>query len=82
MEIVPYLFYTYLNETGKTEQATIEVLIENETLWLTQKAMANLFDCSTDNISLHLQNIYKDKELEEVGTTEDFSVVHRRPLIF
>ena len=37
--------------------------------------MAELFDCSTDNISLHLRNIYKDGELQEISTIEDFSVV-------
>ena len=42
---------------------------------MTQKAMANLFDCTTDNISLHLKNIYKEKELEEEATTELFSIV-------
>ena len=39
------------------------------------KAMANLFDCTTDNISLHLKNIYKEEELEEEATTELFSIV-------
>lgn len=77
MNTLPYLFYTYQNEIGTTEQAKIDVLVQNETLWLTQKAMAELFGCSADNISLHLQNIYKDKELEQVGTTEEFSVVQK-----
>ncbi len=39
----------------------IQVRYENETLWMTQKAIAELFDCSTDNISLHLKNIFKEK---------------------
>lgn len=39
----------------------IEVRVEKDTIWLTQKQMAKLFDCSTDNISLHLRRIYKDK---------------------
>jgi len=37
--------------------------------------MAELFDCTADNISLHLENIYKEKELDENSTTEGFSVV-------
>ena len=37
--------------------------------------MADLFDCSADNIGLHLKNIYKEKELDEGATTEEFSVV-------
>jgi hypothetical protein len=53
----------------------IEVLYANENVWLPQKRMAELFGCSADNISLHLKNIYKDKELDESATTEDFSVV-------
>lgn len=55
----------------------IEVLVHGENIWLSHKQMAELFDCSTDNVSLHLKNIYKDKELEEMATAEDFSVVQR-----
>ena len=55
----------------------VNVVFENETFWLTQKAMAELFDCSSDNISLHLKNIYKEHELEESSTTEIFSVVQK-----
>nr|WP_246316269.1 virulence protein RhuM/Fic/DOC family protein [Tepidicella baoligensis] len=51
--------------------------MEGETVWLTQAQMAELFDTSTDNISLHLKNIYADKELQEPATTEDFSVVRQ-----
>lgn len=53
----------------------IEVLYAKENIWLTQKKMAELFDCSADNISLHLKNVYKEKELNLDATTEDFSVV-------
>jgi hypothetical protein len=53
----------------------IEVLYANENIWLPQKRMAELFGCSADNVSLHLKNIYKDRELEESATAEDFSVV-------
>ena len=53
----------------------IEVLYANENIWLPQKRMAELFGCSTDNISLHLKNIYKEQELDESATAEDFSVV-------
>ena len=44
---------------------------------MTQKAMAELFDCSTDNISLHLKNIFREEELDEKSTTEFFSVVQK-----
>ena len=53
----------------------VSVVFKDETFWLTQKGMAELFDCSTDNISLHLKNIYADGELEQTATTEKISVV-------
>ncbi len=53
----------------------IEVRFENENLWLSQKLIAALFECTADNVSLHLRNIYETRELSEKATTEDFSVV-------
>ena len=55
----------------------VNVFFGEETFWMTQKAMAELFDCSTDNISLHLKNIYREEELDEESTTEFFSVVQK-----
>ena len=55
----------------------VSVYYENETFWLSQKAMGELFDCSTDNISLHLKNIYAEDELSEEATAEFFSVVQK-----
>ena len=57
------------------ENVKINVAVKDETIWLTQKLIAALFDCSTDNISLHLKSIYAEGELDEKSTTEDFSVV-------
>lgn len=51
------------------------VVYHNESVWCTQKVMAQLFDCSTDNIGLHLKNIYETGELLQEATTENFSVV-------
>lgn len=51
----------------------IQVKYDYETLWMTQKAMAGLFECSTDNISLHLKNIFKDNELDKNLVIEEFS---------
>ena len=51
----------------------IEVLYAQENIWLTQKKMAELFDCSTDNISLHLKNIFGEKELDKDSVTEEYS---------
>ena len=62
----------YSDESGKEY---VSVVFKGETFWLTQKGMAELFDCSTDNISLHLKNIYADGELEQTATTEKISVV-------
>lgn len=53
----------------------IKVRLESETIWLTQRQMADLFGTSVDNIGLHLKNIYTEGELSEQGTTEDYSVV-------
>ena len=61
----------------KDEKISISVHLEDETVWLTQKQMAELFDCSADNISLHLKNIFKEGELDEKSTTEYFSVVQK-----
>ena len=64
-------FLIFSNQKG---QDGIEVRFENETIWLSQKFMAVLFDCSVDNISLHLKNIFKSGELDENSVTEEFSV--------
>lgn len=53
----------------------VNVMFKEDTFWMTQKAMADLFECTTDNISLHLKNIYKEEELDENSTTEFFSIV-------
>lgn len=53
----------------------VEVKLDRDTVWLTQRQMAELFDTSPDNIGLHLKNIFADRELEEAATTEGFSVV-------
>ena len=52
----------------------IQVMYKDETIWATQKAMAHLFDCSTDNISLHLKNIFASGELVKDSVTEKNSV--------
>lgn len=55
----------------------VNVFFREETFWMTQRAMAELFGCSTDNISLHLKNIFLEEELDEKLTTEFFSVVQK-----
>ena len=67
-------FLTFIAE-GKEDG--IQVLYKGETIWATQKAMAELFDCSTDNISVHLKNIFTTNELDKEATTEKISVVQK-----
>ena len=57
----------------------VEVRLDanQQTVWLTQRQLADIFDTSTDNVSLHLKNIYADGELDENATTEDSSVVRQ-----
>lgn len=55
------------------EDVTIHAAVKDESIWLTQKAMAELFGCSTDNISLHLKNIFAEGELDKNSVTEKFS---------
>jgi len=50
----------------------VEVLFADENIWLTQKKMAELFDTTAQNITQHIKNIYKDKEIEEQATCKDF----------
>lgn len=55
----------------------VEVFYKDKTIWCTQKAMGMLFDCSSDNIGLHLKNIYESGELQEGATAEKISVVRQ-----
>ena len=64
-------FLLYTTPNGKVK---VEIFLHNENIWLTQKLIALLFDCSTDNVSLHLKNIFESNELQEKSVTEEFSV--------
>jgi len=55
----------------------IDAFIENETVWLTQNQMAELFQTTKQNISLHLKNIYEEGELIEEATVKDFFTVQK-----
>ena len=67
-------FLLYETEDGNIN---VNVILKDETIWLTQKSMAELFNCSKDNIGLHLKNIYESNELNKTSTTEFFSVVQK-----
>ena len=53
----------------------LEVWLEDETVWLTQNQMADLFGCAVANINMHLRNIYADEELDEAATIKEFLIV-------
>lgn len=55
------------------EHVSVQAIIKDETLWLTQRSMAELFGCSSDNISLHLKNIFETGELDKNSVTEKIS---------
>ncbi len=67
----------FLTFVAEGKEQGIQVLYKGETVWATQKAMAVLFDCSADNIGLHLKNIYDTGELNKEATTEKISVVQK-----
>lgn len=56
---------------------SINAIVKNDILRITQKAMAELFDCSVDNVSLHLKNIFSTNELNPDSTIEEFSTVQQ-----
>ncbi len=68
MNEIQFILYHLPEEEGK-----VQVVIKDETIWATQKAMAQLFDCSTDNIGLHLKNIFASGELDKDSVTEKIS---------
>ena len=49
----------------------VDVFVKDETVWLTQKSLAELFDTSTQNITTHLKNIYEDAELQDEATCKE-----------
>ena len=61
-------------DDGRTE---IQVVVQAETVWLSQRQLADLFEKDSDTIGLHLRNIYKSGELNEEATTEKYSVVQK-----
>lgn len=56
-------------------EVRVDVRFERETVWLTQRQMAEVFDTTPENILMHLRNVFSREELEEVATTKDFLVV-------
>jgi hypothetical protein len=67
-------FLVYAAEDGRVK---VEVRLEDETVWLTQQHMAELFQTTQQNISLHLQNIYEEGELQREATHKEFLSVRQ-----
>ncbi len=67
----------YQNPNGNIK---IDVRLEEETVWLTQKLMAELFQTTVPNINMHLKSIYEDGELEEKATIKDFLIVQKETI--
>ena len=64
----------YQTEDGQTQ---IDVRLENETVWLTQAQMVELFQTTKQNVSLHLNNLYKEGELQKEGTVKEYLTVQQ-----
>ncbi len=64
----------YQTESGQTK---IDVRLEDETVWLTQKSMAELFQTTPQNITIHLRNVFEEGELQEDSTCKDFLQVQK-----
>jgi hypothetical protein len=64
----------YQSEDGQTK---IDVRLQDETVWLTQKMMAELFQTTVPNINLHLKNIFEEGELDEQATIKEFLIVQQ-----
>lgn len=67
-------FLVYQAEDG---QIKLEVRLEQETLWLTQQAIAELLQTTVPNISMHKKNIYEERELIPEAIVKDFLIVHQ-----
>ena len=61
--------FNFMIYRSAEKNVSVNALIKDDTIWLTQKAMAELFDCTADNISLHLKNIFAEDELDKAAVT-------------
>ncbi len=59
----------------ENESKTLEVRVEDDTVWLTQAQMVDLFQSTKQNISLHINNIFKEEELDEISTVKEYLTV-------
>jgi len=64
----------YRSDDGRVK---LDVKLENETLWMTQTDMAELFQTTVPNVNMHIKNIFEEGELQESGTIKDFLIVRQ-----
>lgn len=72
MENIDNKIVIYQTDDGNTQ---IDVRLENDTVWLTQSQMVELFQTTKQNVSLHVNNVYKEGELEEKSTVKEYLTV-------
>ena len=65
----------YQTEDGQTQ---VDVRMENETVWLTQAQMVELFQTTKQNVSLHVGNVFKDGQLEQKSTVKEYLTVQKK----
>lgn len=75
--------------TSPDGEVQLDVRMQQDTMWMTQQMMAELFQTTVPNINVHIKNIYKESELQEEGTIKEFLIVRkegsrtvRRPVNF
>lgn len=64
----------YQSEDGQTQ---VDVRLENETVWLTQAQMVELFQTTKQNVSLHVGNVFREGELEQESTVKEYLTVQK-----
>ena len=74
MENIDGNILIYQNEKGDTK---VDVYFNGESVWMTQKSIAELYQTSSQNITLHIKNIYKDGELQEESTCKNYLQVQK-----
>ena len=80
MKNLPVRQTNFLLYTSPDGDIRIDVRLEYETIWLTQKLIADLFQTTPQNITIHMKNIYEEIELEEKATCKDFLQVQNEIL--
>lgn len=74
-ELVPGNSGEFLIYQTEDDQTRLQVRVESETVWLSQRDMAELFQTSKQNVSLHIQNIFDDQELQPAATVKEYLTV-------